>query len=138
MPKKSRPQYASVEMPIGAGLAYIHCPVCGHPPPLRTPDGREPEACPHLVFIYHAAFAVFAYETPAFLKKRTELGLPELEEVEIRPFLERAGYDNRLLAIEVTYLEIGGPMIWQADVYGFDFGADVEAGKEARETRDEP
>ncbi len=37
-------------------------------------------------------------------------------------FLRAAGYDNTLLALQLTYGGMGCGPIWVTDVFGFDFG----------------
>lgn len=39
-----------------------------------------------------------------------------------KEFLQKAGYDNKLLAIEITYGGMGGGPMSFTDVYGFDYG----------------
>jgi hypothetical protein len=124
MPKTtSNPQYVSVEQPFGTHQTIVHCPICGQP---TIKPGAEDEACeitpcPHLAFIYINEISEFEYKSPDFAKRTKKIEDYELGD-DFKKKLKKAGYDNKLLILEITYGGMACGPVWYTDVYGFDYG----------------
>ena len=93
---------------------------------MGTEDGCP---CPHLAFVFVGETGEFEYRSPAFEKKAARRRLQDLDLVKLRKLLERIGYGNKLLALEVTYGGMACGPVWSTDVYGFDYET-VENGGE--------
>lgn len=119
MSETAQPQYAAVEQPFGCAPVLLHCPICG----AATADDGEVTACPHLAFIYVGEARDFVYESDDFAARREKLAVANLGLEDLRPYLAKAGYGNRLLAIEITYGGMACGRVWYTDVVGFDFQA---------------
>ncbi|HQP87792.1 MAG TPA: hypothetical protein PLL76_16200 [Thermoanaerobaculia bacterium] len=133
MKPASKPQYASVEQPFGCQPPKPHCPVCGKAVLQVDDDGlAHADPCPHLAFIFVGEAGEFEYRSPAFEKKAARRRLNDLDLVKLRKLLERIGYGNKLLALEVTYGGMACGPVWYTDVYGFDYET-VEDDEEAEE-----
>jgi hypothetical protein len=119
----SKPQYASVEQPLGCDPPSPHCPICGHGV-LRVDDEglAHADPCTHLAFIFVGEVGEFEYRSPGFEKKAVRRRLHDLDLSKLRKLLERIGYGNELLALEVTYGGMACGPVWYTDVYGFDYG----------------
>ena len=130
MKPASKPQYASVEQPFGCQPPKPHCPVCGKAVLQVDDEGlAHADPCPHLAFIFVGEAGEFEYRSPAFEKRGKGRRLYDLDLVKLRKLLERIGYSNTLLALEVTYGGMACGPVWYTDVYGFDYGMLAE-GKE--------
>lgn len=119
---ESSPQYARVEQPFGFPAPLIHCPMCGAP----TVDAAtgDPNPCHHALFIYVGAVGEFIYESEQFSHRIQEVDdEPSLDD--FQAFLKAAGYDNKVLAIEVTHGGMACGPVWETDVYGFDLGQEA-------------
>ena len=55
--------------------------------------------------------------------------------MKLRKLLERIGYGNKLLALEITYGGMACGPVWYTDVYGFDYET-VGDEEEAEEPAD--
>ena len=55
--------------------------------------------------------------------------------MKLRKLLERIGYGNKLLALEITHGGMACGPVWYTDVYGFDYGT---VGEEEGESVDHP
>ena len=113
------PQYSCVEQPFGVQPPIVFCPICGNQ--TNTYEGHDP--CKHVAFIYGGSLSDFFHESDDFVNrtKRLDKGLLSFDNFD--RFLEQAGYDNKLLALEITY---GGGPTWYTDVYAFDYGTLVD------------
>ena len=136
MTQKSSSQYAAIEQPFGCEPPLVHCPICGN----KSIVDNEIHPCKHLAFIYVGEISEFVYQSESFelqfaatLNAHDDLedddqdnyiGLDNLQDC-----LKEAGYDNNLLALEITYGGMACGPIWFTDVYGFDYGtlADEES-----------
>lgn len=142
MSEKSLPQFASVEQPFGINPPIVYCPICGQASMEFPPEGSEDECahctpCEHLAFIFVGEVGEFEYQSEDFKKR---LGIVDDEEADVedeneddeeddeddedfQAMLVRAGYDNKLLALEITYggMSCSGPS-WYTDIFGFDYG----------------
>jgi hypothetical protein len=123
MSEKSHPQYASVEQPFGCEPPTVHCPVCGNPSMVMGDEGGQVSPCPHLAFIYVGEVGEFEYQSEDFGKRFATIDTEELSLEGFKDALENAGYDNKLLSIEITYGGMGSGPMWFTDVFGFDYGA---------------
>ena len=120
-PKKT--QYASVEFPFPVEEPpVIWCPICGN----NTFDLAEGgdmviNPCQHLAFVFLGRFSEFIYQSQGFQARVAGKDLMGITTKEMKGFIETLGYDNKFLAIEVTYGEMGDYENWYTDVYGFDY-----------------
>ena len=134
MNQNSIPQYAAIEQPFGVEFTPIHCPICGQ----STIDIEAGHAtpCPHLAFIYIGDIGDFEYQSDAFQQKWQSLDIDVIEFKfdDFNQYLQQAGYDNKLLAIEIT----GGGMacgpIWHTDVFGFDYSTLADEQDDSRQS----
>jgi hypothetical protein len=135
MTTQTSPQYASIEQPFGCEPPLVHCPICGN----KTSHENEINPCKHLAFVYVGELNEFIYQSEVF-GNRFETTLTEHQEIDedeyscirldtLQDCLKEAGYDNNLLALEITYGGMACGPVWFTDVYGFDYGtlADSEA-----------
>lgn len=122
MDDKSYPQYAKVEQPFGCAPPLVHCPICGSATLKIGEEGGEVTACPHLAFIYVGEVGEFEYQSQDFEKRFSTIELEDLSLETFQKSLEQAGYDNKLLAIEITYGGMACGPVWNADIFGFDYG----------------
>jgi len=129
MSESSKPQYASVEYPFPLNeTPIIHCPICGQGTYSVKKDGSsEMTPCPHLTFIFFSDQATFAYKCPDFTERIHDQDLDDLSYENFEEFLEEIGYDNKMLAIEVTHggMADNGGGSWRTDIYGFDYNASL-------------
>lgn len=113
------PGYARVFQPFGAEIPVVHCPICG----TATQEGSDEEGwslnpCPHLEFIYTEEG--FEYQTEECQRRLEDIDLDEI--VEFSDALEQAGYDEKLLAIDITFGGMSCGPVWYSVVWGFDYG----------------
>ena len=130
MKPASKPQFASVEQPFGCDSPRPHCPICGKSV-LKVDDLglAAVEPCPHLAFLFVGEVGEFEYRSPAFEKKAARRRLHGLDLVKLRKLLERIGYGNELLALEITHGGMACGPVWYTDVYGFDYEKVGDEGK---------
>lgn len=132
MSKKSLPQFASVEQPFGIDPPIVHCPICGQATMDFSTEGGEDDCakctpCEHLAFIFVGEAGEFEYQSEDFKKRLGIVGdeddEDETEDEDFQMMLVRAGYENKLLALEITYggMSCTGPS-WYTDIFGFDYG----------------
>jgi hypothetical protein len=127
MNKKTKPQYAMVEQPFGDDPPIIHCPVCGQAS-MTVDDkyGADVTPCVHLAFIYVGESGGFEYQSKEFEVRMAKLDDDDEEDDGLcldnfQRFLEKAGYGNEMLAIEISYGGMGHCPVYYSDVFGFDF-----------------
>jgi hypothetical protein len=124
MSEKSTPQYASVRQAFGCDPAVVHCPICGASAFRTDKLGNQRPPCHHLAFIYVGRAGEFGYQSLAFEKKFANVNVSDVSFQNFQSLLEKAGYDNKMLAIEVSYGAMDGyKPVWCTDVYGYDYGA---------------
>lgn len=122
MSNEAMPQYVQIEQPFGCEPPVVHCPICGGAT-RAIEEGGKVTPCAHLAFIY--SFEDFEYKSQEFEKKMEGIDDDLMEDLTFdtfKEFLQKAGYDNKLLAIEITYGGMGGGPMSFTDVYGFDYG----------------
>lgn len=115
------PQYARVEQPFGEEPVIIHCPVCGQSMIENPHEGVSP--CQHTLFIYVGMARDFEYQSEQF-RQRVAAMKPEDIDFDFEEFkdtLVKLGYDNKMLALEITYGGMACGPVWYTDVYGFSF-----------------
>lgn len=123
MKPASKPQFASVEQPFGCEPPRPHCPICGKAVVRLDDEGfARTDPCPHLTFLFVGEVGEFEYRSPAFEKKANGRRLYDLDLVKLHKLLERVGYGNKLLALEITHGGMACGPVWYTDVYGFDYG----------------
>lgn len=121
MEEKLPIQYAMVEQPFGAEPPLVHCPICGKPTADLDEEGLgEFAPCEHTAFIYLTVVPDFAFMSEDFEKRTEDIDVDDYEN--FKGFLEATDYDNKLLAIEITYGGVGCGAEWYTDIYGFDYG----------------
>ena len=124
MSEKLTPQYAQVEQPFGCEPPLVHCPICGKATlEMSDEEGGEITPCLHLAFIYVGEVGEFVYKSQDFQQKTEGFDDEELEFDTFGEFLQKAEYDNKLLAIEITYGGMGSGPNWFTNVFGFDYGS---------------
>jgi len=123
MSEKAIPQYAKVEQPFGCEPPLVHCPICGKATLEMSEEGGTITPCPHLAFLYIGEIGEFEYKSQDFQKKIEGIDDEELGLDTFGEFLQKAGYDNKLLAIEITYGGMACGPVWYSDVFGFDYGS---------------
>jgi len=101
----------------------------------RTPDRREAsianvDACRHLAFVFIGETAEFGYRSADFQKREARRRTSQLDLSRLRGVLERIGYGNKLLALEITYGGGACGPVWYSDVYGFDYETVVDEAAE--------
>ena len=123
-PAQSTPQYASVEQHFGIEPPVMHCPICGQA--LCNADGVFETPCEHLAFLYLDDTGDFLHESADFKKKidafRNDENFEGFDWSSFPNFLKQLGYDNKMLALAVTYGGMGCGPVWYMDIYGFDYG----------------
>ena len=123
MAEKTLPQYASVKQAFGCDPAVVYCPICGESAYRVDRQGNQRPPCHHLAFIYVGEVGKFVYQSPGFEKKISSADVKEVSFGSFPALLEQAGYDNQMLAIQVSYGAMaGGKAHWYTDVYGYDYG----------------
>jgi hypothetical protein len=119
---KTLPQYSRVEQPFGMPPLLLRCPICGQV--AVDADGKQDARCPHLAFVYLSACGEFEYMSPDFAQ-RFGTEEPSLDAATVAKTLKNLGYENQMLAIEVTYGGMACGPVWYSDIYGFDFSAEA-------------
>lgn len=113
--EKAAPQYVRFEQSLGEDSQPMHCPICG--------KSTSKKYCDHLAFIFGVEDEDFCYKSKGFEKKSGCVKSKRLTYGTLRKFLQRVGYKNNLLVIEITYSGMAcGPVEFTA-VYGFDYGS---------------
>ena len=121
---KAIPQYAKVELMFGADAPVIHCPVCGKATMESPDDGFSP--CAHVSFIYMGVTGEFEYQSDEFAAKLESADTDNLSFDSFADYLAGMGYNNKTLALEVTYGGMACGPVWYTDVYGFSFASTGE------------
>jgi len=136
--REKKPRYVEVE----CEFMILHCPICGAS---AHPDILPEEACPHLAFVHSDEYHGIVYMSDDFKERVSAVYIPDdydddddqeeppynhmgLEGHHVQQLIEKSGYSNNLLAIEITY-EQGrgcGGFGYMSDTYGFDFWAGVD------------
>ena len=120
-PKKL--QFASVSYPFPVEEPpVIYCPICGNPS-FDLADGGDLviNSCQHLAFVFFGKPSEFIYQSQDFQKRTSGKNLTGVTAKEIKGLIETLGYDNKFLALQVTYGDMGDCENWYTDVYGFDY-----------------
>ena len=124
MEEKSVPQYATVEQPFGIELQPMFCPICGHHSINTEEDSDEyykVTPCEHLAFIYLNDIDEYEYQSEDFAKRLENI--PEDEDTKyFYNLLVKAGYDNKLLAVEIVHGGMACGPIWNSVTFGYDYG----------------
>ncbi|MBK6407905.1 MAG: hypothetical protein IPF66_24555 [Holophagales bacterium] len=122
MKPAAKPQYASVELPFGCAPPRPHCPICGHALLIVGEASiANVDACRHLAFVFIGEIAEFGFRSTDFQKRAAGRRTSQLDLSKLRKFLERIGYGNKLLALEITYGGMACGPVWYSDVYGLDY-----------------
>lgn len=128
--RKKVPQYIEVE----CDYMTLNCPVCGAS---ADPDDLPDNACPHLAFVHLGELDEFLYRSDEFIEKTSKVDMDDedsddepgvegddseydheyLSSELVQGLLEKAGYSNNMVAIEITYQKDS----FISDIYGFDF-----------------
>jgi hypothetical protein len=135
MKKKTKPQYARVEQPFGDDPPIAHCPICGQASMILDEYGADVTPCDHLVFIYVGASGGFEYQSKDFEARMAKLDDDDEEDDGLcldnfQRFLEKAGYGNEMLAIEISYGGMGHCPVYYSDVFGFDYSVSSQEENE--------
>ena len=124
MADKKLPQYAAVKQTFGCDPAVVHCPICGESAYRVDRHGKQRPPCHHLAFIYVGEVGEFVYQSMGFESKFRKVDINEVSFESFPALLEKAGYDNQMLAIEVAYgAMVDGKAHWYTDVYGYDYNS---------------
>ena len=131
MKPAAKPQYASVDLPVGCATPRPHCPICGHALLIvGEPSIANVDACRHVAFIFRGETAEFVYRSADFQEREARRRTSQLNLSKLRGALERFGYGNKLLALEITYGGMACGPAWYSDVYGFDYETVVDEAAE--------
>jgi len=117
MNEKSIVQYAEVEQPFGSEPPLVHCPICGEAP-LKE---NEIVPCKHLSFIFVGEVCEFEYKSDQFKEKISQINEDEISLDTLKGLLEKVGFGNEMLAIDITHGGMACGPVWFTDVYGFDY-----------------
>jgi len=82
-------------------------------------DGNE---CDHLAFIFNGVIRQFTYQSSDFQKRINNIKDDDLFHDNFIGYLEEAGYDNNLLALEITFGGLGHGPNWNSIICGYDYG----------------
>ncbi len=124
MAEKKLPQYAAVKQTFGCDPAVMHCPICGESAYRVDRHGKQRPPCHHLAFIYVGEVGEFVYQSMGFENKFSGVDINDVSFDTFPALLEKAGYDNQMLAIEVAYGSmVDGKAHWYTDVYGYDYNS---------------
>lgn len=125
--KKMLAQYAQVEQPVNVNPPIVHCPICGNPSITLGNEGGEVTPCEHMAFMYVGEIGEFPYKSDDFDQRIKNVEFEDENNVDddrygIKKVLADAGYDNKMLAIEITYVGISccGPSS-STVICGFDY-----------------
>lgn len=121
MEARKMPQFASVEQPFGCKPPIVHCPICGKASIEIKDDVDEVTPCDHLVFIYIGEVSEFEYQSEDFEKRFNAIKRVKISLNNFKDALIEAGYDNKMLAIEITYGGMACGPSWYTDIFGFDY-----------------
>ena len=122
MADKKLPQYAAVKQTFGCDPAVVHCPICGESAYRVDSHGKQRPPCHHLAFIYVGEVGEFVYRSMGFENRFRNVDINDVSFESFPTLLEKAGYDNQMLAIEVAYgAMVDGKAHWYRDVYGYDY-----------------
>ena len=122
MTERKLPQYAAVKQTFGCDPAVVHCPICGESAYRKDSQGKQRPPCHHLAFIYVGEISEFVYQSMPFENKFRTVDISEVSFESFPTLLEKAGYNNQMLAIEVAYgAMVDGKAHWYTDVYGYDY-----------------
>ena len=123
MSEYGKPQYAQVEQPSGCEPPILHCPICGAKTGrVEEEKGLVIDPCEHLAFFFFPETGEFLFQSESFAEKTKDIDWEEVSYSDFPEALEKVGYDNRLLIIEMIYGGIGCGPVSMSDIYGFDFG----------------
>jgi hypothetical protein len=121
MSEESKPQYAIIERECGGDISAF-CPICGKPTAKSSDEDPDYTPCEHLAFLYLGLISDFEYRSDDFKKRTEALDRKDLNFDNFQKYLEDAGYDNRLLALEISQSGIACGPIGFSEIYGFDYG----------------
>jgi hypothetical protein len=124
MSTKTLPQYARIEVPFGIAFDFCHCPVCGQASAKADNDELTINPCAHLEFLFICEVGEFEHQSDDF-KRRLKEGKTDLDELSFETFphvLEKMGYGNDLIAMEVTHGGMACGPVWSTQIYGYRFG----------------
>ena len=126
--KKMLAQYAQVEQPVNVDPSIVHCQICGNPSIAMGENGGEATPCEHQAFMYVGEIGEFTYKSDDFCQRIKNDEFEDENNVDddrygIKKVLADAGYDNKMLVIELTYggMTSCGPT-WYTVICGFDYG----------------
>jgi hypothetical protein len=124
MAKKTKPQIASVEQPFGIDPPIVHCPICGNATiTIDKVTGGEVTPCDHLAFIHVPEAGGFIYKSSDFDQRITKIEESDEDDGwdDFGDLLIKAGYQNNMLAIEITYGGMCHCPVYYTDIVGFDY-----------------
>lgn len=133
MGKKSLPQVAHVQQPFGIDPPIVHCPICGQATLKMVKEYGKLTPCKHLAFIYVNAAGEFEYRSKELKDRIKTGGLEDFDPDDFVKQLGKAGYDNKLLILAITYGGMACGPIWFTDYFGFDYGTLVKKDKKENE-----
>jgi hypothetical protein len=131
----TKPQIAAAELPRGAEVPPIHCPLCGQAAFQRDPESGawSEDPCAHLAFVHSSSAGDFVYQTADVLRRIDEreasrtavddqdaCDIDGIDCSEPATYLAELGYGEELLAISITYGGMACGPVWSTDIYGYD------------------
>ena len=115
------PQIACIEQPFGCAPPIVHCPICGKASMEIVDECGTVTPCPHLAFIYVGEIGDFEFQSADCEKRFEEVDMDELDFDSFSKVLKSVGYDNKLLAIQITYGGMACGPTWYTDIFAFDY-----------------
>jgi len=126
MSDPEKPQYVAVEYPYPlTEIPVVFCPICGQPTYKVEDNGSSVMTpCSHLTFIFVESSGEFEYKSEEFKERSLDHEDDDLSSENFEEYLIALGYDNSMLAIEITH---GGiPNVWYTEIFGFDYNTYTE------------
>jgi hypothetical protein len=120
MTERTRPQFITFNSGADSDPATIHCPFCGLAPVFTDENSEGENFCPHLAFTHTGSFNHFVYFSGSFSDKTGESGNDEIGSGDLVDWLEKIGYGNEMIVMQVSHHGMAcGPMFCE-DSYGFE------------------
>ena len=104
MTQVTKPQIVRIEQLEKVDPPIVHCPICGKPSLKMVKGNGQINPCKHLVFILSDIASDFEYKSPEFDQKLSRnFNCSKISIGKVKNSLRKLGYDNKLLAFQITY-----------------------------------
>ena len=78
--------------------------------------------CDHLTFVFIGEVGEFVYQSNDFGRRFQTIKNRNVSLDTVERILKRLGYDNKMLAIEITFGGMACGPVWYTNIFGFDYG----------------